>query len=129
MSAQVAVRITRNFERNLNDIETFLARADVPGAFDRLLDELSEQVIPSLERHPDIGRDYLVRSAGSIEGQLKRDAVIELLNARDDTGSIREYVLTHYLILYARLPETLHLLAIRHQRQLVFDPGRKDPAP
>lgn len=128
MSTRVAVRITRNFERNLDEIETFLTHADVPDAFDRLLDELSEQVIPTLERHPDIGRDYLMRPTDSIEAQLKREAVIGLLNARDDSGNIREYALKHYLILYLRLPESLHLLAIRHQRQLAFDLGRADPA-
>ena len=128
MSVRVAVRFTRNFERNLDEIEAFLTQAEVPDAFDRLLEELSEQVIPMLERHPDIGRDYLARSADSIEAQLKREVVIELLNALGDSGSIREYVLTHYLILYARLPETIHLLAIRHQRQLAFDLGRADPA-
>lgn len=128
MSTRVAVRITRNFERNLDEIETFLIHADVPDAFDRLLDELSEQVIPTLERHPDIGRDYLMRPTDSIEAQLKREAVIGLLNARDDSGNIREYVLKHYLILYLWLPESLHLLAIRHQRQLAFDLGRADPA-
>lgn len=128
MSTRVAVRITRNFERNLDEIETFLTHTDVPDAFDRLLDELSEQVIPTLERHPDIGRDYLMRPTDSIEAQLKRETVTGLLNARDDSGNIREYALKHYLILYLRLPESLHLLAIRHQRQLAFDLGRADPA-
>lgn len=128
MSVQVAVRFTRKVERNLDEIDAFLTQAEVPDAFDRLLGELSEQVIPTLERHPDIGRDHLARSPDTIEAQLKREAVIDLLNARDTSGSIREYLLTHYLILYARLPETIHLLAVRHQRQLAFDLGRADPA-
>lgn len=61
-----------------------------------------------------------------MEAQFKREAVIESLSALDVAGSIREYVLTHYLILYARLPETVHLLAIRHHRQLDFDLGKLD---
>ncbi|WP_345791864.1 type II toxin-antitoxin system RelE/ParE family toxin [Thauera sp. JM12B12] len=126
MSRPIAVRITRNFERNLDEIEAFLTRAEVPEAFDRLLDELSERVIPMLERHPDIGRDHLALSADSMEAQLKREAVIESLRTLDATGCIREYVLTHYLILYARLPETVHLLAIRHHRQFDFDLGKLD---
>ena len=93
MSVRVAVRFTRNFERNLDEIEAFLTQAEVPDAFDRLLEELSEQVIPMLERHPDIGRDYLARSADSIEAQLKREVVIYLLNALGDSVSIRVYVL------------------------------------
>jgi plasmid stabilization system protein ParE len=126
MSGQVTVRITRNFEHNLDDIEAFLTQAEAPEAFDRLLDELSERVIPMLERHPDIGRDHLARSADSLEAQFKREAVIESLSTLDAAGSIREDVLAHYLILYARLPETVHLLAIRHHRQLGFDLGKPD---
>jgi plasmid stabilization system protein ParE len=125
MSGQVTVRITRNFERNLDAIEAFLTQAEAPEAFDRLLDELSERVIPMLERHPDIGRDHLARSADSVEAQFKREAVIASLSTLDAAGSIREYVLAHYLILYAPLPETVHLLAIRHHRQLHFDLGKR----
>ncbi|MBN8440935.1 MAG: type II toxin-antitoxin system RelE/ParE family toxin [Thauera sp.] len=128
MSGQVTVRITRNFERNLDDIEAFLTQAEAPEAFDPLLDKLSECVIPMLERHPDIGRDHLARSADSMEAQFKREAVIESLSTLDSAGSIREYVLAHYLILYARLPETVHLLAIRHHRQLAFDLGKPAPS-
>lgn len=128
MSVRIAVRITCNFERNLDEIETFLTEVEMPAAFDQLLDELSEQVIPTLERHPDIGRDYLAYSADSVEAQLKCETVVELLKAQDDSGGIREYMLKHYLILYARLPESIHLLAIRHRRQLAFDLGRMDPA-
>lgn len=128
MSGHVTVRITRNFERNLDEIEAFLTRAEAPEAFDRLLDELSERVIPMLERHPDIGRDHLARSADSMEAQFRREAVIESLSALHAAGSIREYVLAYYLILYARLPETVHLLAIRHHRQLDFDLGKPDRA-
>ena len=128
MSGHVTVRITRSFERNLDEIEAFLTRAEAPEAFDRLLDELSERVIPMLERHPDIGRDHLARSADSMEAQFRREAVIESLSALHAAGSIREYVLAHYLILYARLPETVHLLAIRHHRQLDFYLGKPDRA-
>lgn len=30
-------------------------------------------------------------------------------------------VMTHYLLLYARIKDTVYLLSIRHQRQLSFD--------
>ena len=36
-------------------------------------------------------------------------------------GELREYVMTHYLLLYARIKGTVYLLSIRHQRQLSFD--------
>lgn len=37
------------------------------------------------------------------------------------TAELREYVTTHYLLLYARIQGTIYLLSIRHQRQLSFD--------
>lgn len=49
MSAPTAVRITRDFERNLDEIESSLTQAEVSDALDRLLDELSEQVTPTLD--------------------------------------------------------------------------------
>lgn len=36
-------------------------------------------------------------------------------------GGVREYVLSQYLLLYARLDEMIYLLSIRHHRQLSFD--------
>jgi hypothetical protein len=47
------VKLTANFERNLEEVEAFLLDADAPQAFDALLDELMETVIPTLEHFPD----------------------------------------------------------------------------
>jgi plasmid stabilization system protein ParE len=55
------VKFTDNFERNLEEIERFLADAELPKTFDRLLDELLEVVIPNLEHYPEIGRSFLKR--------------------------------------------------------------------
>jgi hypothetical protein len=38
-----------------------------------------------------------------------------------DPKALREYILDHYLVLYAQIDANLYLLAIRHQRQLSFD--------
>ena len=59
------VRLTANFERNLADIERFLTEAAAPHAFDGLLDELLDTVIPNLERFPGLGRSFLNRAVGS----------------------------------------------------------------
>lgn len=39
----------------------------------------------------------------------------------DKNGELREYVIAHYLLLYARIENTLYLLSIRRQRQITFD--------
>ncbi|AXK67578.1 hypothetical protein [Burkholderia sp. IDO3] len=42
-------------------------------------------------------------------------------------SELREYVTTHYLLLYALIEGTVHLLAIRHQRHVSFDPASHWP--
>ncbi|MDB5842242.1 MAG: hypothetical protein JWQ23_4194 [Herminiimonas sp.] len=53
MTGKYHVKLTANFERNLEEVEAFLLDADAPQAFDALLDELMETVIPTLEHFPD----------------------------------------------------------------------------
>jgi hypothetical protein len=43
------------------------------------------------------------------------------LRAIAQDGELREYVMTHYLVLYARLDATVYLLSIKHHRQISFD--------
>lgn len=46
----MAVRITANFERNLGDIEAFLAEAGAGAAFHGLIEHLPGEIIPSFTR-------------------------------------------------------------------------------
>lgn len=122
MAKRTAVKLTANFERNLADIERFLAEADAPQAFDALLDELLETVIPNLERFPDMGRPFLSRPTHSVEtANALASLTAKLAALTSEQDALREYVLKHYLLLYATLGGTIHLLAIRHQRQLSFN--------
>ena len=122
MAKQPVVKFTANFERNLKDIERFLTEVEAPQAFDALLDELLETVIPNLERFPGMGRPFLRRPTHSIEATNAVDALTAKLAAlTDERDALREYVLKHYLLLYAAMGGTIHLLAIRHQRQLSFN--------
>jgi len=115
------VKITANFERNLEALEAFLVEAAAPQAFAALLHELIDTVIPNIERFPGMGRLFFERLTRSVEtsnavGKLKRR-----LHDVGNDGEIREYVMAHYLLLYARFDTTVYLLAIRHHRQLSFD--------
>ncbi len=114
---QCTVRVTANFEANLQAIETFLAAAGAPAAYDALLDDLAAQVIPALESHPDIGRLFLERKAHSVEG-LQR---IKQIALRLGTASLREYLASDFLILYAAQEKSVYLLSIKHHRQLSFN--------
>lgn len=111
------VKLTANFERNLEGIEQFLANAEASGAYDRLLDELLDKVIPNLERFPGMGAELLARPARAIESVVAQDA----LRRKVGDGQIRQYVLARYLVLYAVMADEVYLLSIRHHRQLSFD--------
>ncbi len=121
MTSQHLVKLTANFERNLGQAEGFLLEANAPQAFDALLDELTDTVIPNLERFPVMGRLFFVRPIRSVEASNSMDVLKRKLNVIAKDGEIREYVMPHYLVLYARFDATIYLLSIRHHRQLSFD--------
>lgn len=124
MTSKHTVKLTGNFERNLADLEAFLVDADAPQAFDALLDELTDTVIPNLETFPGMGRMFLDRQARSVEAANGMARLSKQLSALSKDGELREYVMAHYLVLYARIKGVVYLLSIRHQRQLSFDFSR-----
>ncbi len=120
--AGLTVRLTANFERNLADIERFLIEAEAPQTYDALLDDLLDTVIPNLERFPGIGRPFLAKPILSVETTNAVEALRAKLSALTlDPEALREYIMDHYLVLYAQVDRNLYLLAIRHHRQLSFD--------
>lgn len=118
------VRFAASFERNLEEIAEFLAETEAMAAYDALLNELAETVIPNLERFPDMGRPFMAREVFSVEGinalEQLGTRLSELAIAPAD---LREYVLRDYLVLYVVRGLQIHLLAIRHQRELAFRLG------
>lgn len=121
MTAKHVVKLTDHFERNLAELEAFLVEAEAAHAFDALLDELTYTVIPNLETFPGMGRLFLEQPTRSVEVGNGRARLTQQLDALAKDGELREYVLAHYLVLYARIKGTVYLLSIRHQRQLSFD--------
>ena len=116
-----AVKFTANFERNLSGVQQFLEDAQAPQAFDALLDELLDTVVPNLERFPDMGRRFISRPVRSVEVSNELAKLKKQLAAIAQDGEFREYVMTHYLVLYARLESSVYLLSIKHHKQLAFD--------
>lgn len=122
MAKQAVVKFTEHFERNLEDIGDFLSEVEVPQAFDGLLDELLETVVPNLERFPEMGKPFLIRQARSVETTNALATLRAKLSAlTQDADALREYVLKDDLLLYVLIGGTIYLLAIRHQQQLSFD--------
>ena len=111
------VRITANFQQNLDSIREFLVEQEANAEFNRLI-ELFDDVIPNLERFPKMGRDFLARTPLSDEGRAKLHALT--VKSANNT-EIREYITDEYLLLYALRESVVFLLSIRHHRQLSFD--------
>lgn len=117
LARKVTVKLTANFERNLEAIEAFLVRVDAAKSYDQLLDELADTLIPNLERFPAMGRCFLEHPVCSVEvaNALGR------LQSKLQGGELREYLFVDYLVLYAQFDDTIHLLSIKHHRELSFD--------
>ena len=114
---KVTIKLTANFERNLETIEEFLAEVDAPLTYDRLLDDLSNTLIPNLEHFPAMGRPFLERPVCSVEVTNALDR----LQSKLQVGDLREYLFDDYLVLYAQFDDVIHLLSIKHHRQLSFN--------
>lgn len=121
MATRHVVRVTAQFERQLGEMEGFFAEADSPRAFDALLVELTDTVLPNLQRFPGMGRKFLDRPVGSVEATHGAERLARQLKDLDPEGELREYVMSHHLVLYARIRGTVYLLSVRHHRQLSFD--------
>lgn len=112
------VRVTQNFHRNLEDIRQFLESQGASGAFSALLEHLFDTVVPNLERFPEMGRDFLARHPQSADGLARLESLTKRVGTK---AGIREYIFGDYLILYALGKAGIHLLSIKHHRQLSFD--------
>lgn len=121
---RASVSLTDNFEANLARIEAFWDDNHFSLGYDRLLDELTDTVIPNLERHPRLGRPFAKRHPQTVQAQEKLQAVNAQLAKLSMNAELREYVLSDYTALYALVENNIYLLAIKHQKQLAFDVGR-----
>ena len=112
------VRITTNFQQNLDSIRNYLIEQEAEAAFNNLINRLFDDVIPNLQHFSKMGRDFLARDPLSDEGRAR----LRALNLKSGSKTeIREYITEDYLLLYAVRDSVVFLLSIRHHRQLSFD--------
>jgi len=118
------VELTASFLERLEAIEVFLTEADVAFAYDKLLAELRATVIPNLRRFPHIGRRYLDQPPQSAEALAQLAAL-----PAGAADRLREYLHDDYLILYTAASQgnLVHLLSVRHHRELSFQFARLWP--
>jgi hypothetical protein len=69
-----------------------------------------------------MGRPFFNRAVGSVEATNAGDSLRTKLRAMQiEPQSLHEYVMDHYLALYAHMGDNLFLLSIKHHRQISFD--------
>ena len=108
---------TENFARNLDAIQIFLG-SEGSGAFQRLLDRLFSDLVPTLCRYPQSGRSFFKHAVCSQEARMLLRRLQSQLERRDD---LREFVMDDYLVLYLLRGSRAIFLSIKHHRQLSFD--------
>lgn len=115
------VRVTANFKRNLRGIEDFLDANEALAGFDALLEELIATVIPNLRLFPAMGRPLLDVPARSVEAVQAASRLRGRATPALEHGSVREYLMADYVMLYACMDGEVKLLSIRHHKKLSFD--------
>lgn len=108
---------TENFSENLAAIRIFLG-AEGRARFERLLDRLFEDLVPTLCRFPRSGRAFLAHPIRSLEARTAVRRLTSRLRPGDD---LREFLLDEYLLLYLLRDARVIFLAIQHHRRLSFD--------
>lgn len=118
MARARSVLATANFDRNLAAIREFLSEAGAGAAFDQLLGRLGSEVIPNLQRFPELGADFLARAPLSVDGVALFEQVVK---GAGPESHVRQLVEGDYLVLYLVKGDAVYLLSIKHHRQLSFD--------
>lgn len=111
------VRLTVNFKNNLAAIEAFYTGIEASRGFEIVIDELLDTAVPNLARFPHMGRPFLDHTARSVEVT----AAQAMLRAKLGSADLREYILKTTVVLYFHQGAVVHLLAVKHHRQLSFD--------
>lgn len=115
---RVAVKVTANFERNLDRIRDFLSEAGAAPAFEALIEQLGARLVPAIERFPDIGANFAAKAPLSREGQVLFERLVALAGPG---AEVRQMIEGEYIVLYLVRARSVFLLSIKHHRKLSFD--------
>ena len=117
----IQVEATANFLAGLGAVHAFLVGQDADSAtvrFNKLKAELRE-MLEILSWSPASARPARFLHAHSAQVNLRASAVQQLA-AQAGLPHLREYVVSHHVVLYTHSATELALLAIKHQQQLSY---------
>jgi plasmid stabilization system protein ParE len=118
---RASVAAAPNFLANLEAARLFLVKQDATSAgerFRKLKQELREMV-SVLSWSPAGGRPARFLTRRSVQARLRAGSV-QNLATQVGLPNLREFVLGRYIVLYAHAETEVVLLALKHQRQLIY---------
>ena len=115
------VEAAPNFLANLDAAYQFFCVQDADSADARLVKLKAglREMVAILAWSPAGGRPARFLDAKSAQARLKTEAVMQLA-IQAGLPSLREYVIDQHIVLYAHSETEVVLLAVKHQRQLVY---------
>lgn len=121
LSSNAKLEATPNFLANLAAAQTFFVAQDADIAAARLTKLKGDlrEMVAILAWSPGSGRPARFMSAKSAQARLKTAAVMQLAE-QAGLPHLREYIVDQHIVLYAHSDNEVVLLAIKHQRQLVY---------
>jgi protein tyrosine phosphatase (PTP) superfamily phosphohydrolase (DUF442 family) len=118
------IEATANFLANLEAAHQFFILQDAASADIRLAKLKADlrEMLQVLAWSPAGGRSARFIDTKSAQARLKTEAVMQLA-VQAGLPSLREYIVGQHIVLYAHSATDVVLLAIKHQRQLVYSPA------
>lgn len=115
------VEAAPNFLANLDAAHQFFRLQDADTADARLTKLKADlrEMVAVLAWSPGRGRPARFLSLKSAQAKLKANAVLQLAE-QAGLPALREYVIGQHIVLYAHSDTDVVLLALKHQRQLVY---------
>lgn len=115
------VEAAPNFLENVEAAHQFFVLQDADSAASRLAKLKTElrEMVSILSWSPASGRPARFLAAKSAQIQLKAEAV-QRLAEQAGLPHLREFIVSQHIVLYAHSEAEVVLLAIKHQRQLVY---------
>lgn len=115
------VEAAPNFLATLDAAHCFFQLQDADSADARLAKLKADlrEMVAILSWSPASGRSARFFSAKSAQAKLRADAILRLAE-QARLPHLREYVVGQHIVLYAHSESSVVLLALKHQRQLVY---------
>ena len=121
LAAKARVEAAPNFLASLDMAHEFFVLQDADSANSRLLKLKAalREMVEILSWSPASGRPARFLAAKSAQARLKADAARQLAQEAG-LSSLREFIVGQHIVLYAHSETEVVLLAVKHQRQLIY---------